>query len=159
MNKIYRRPFDLDPDLGFESPLLVDLHRYWLEKRGDRIMPRRADIDPVDPALRPHLGYLVLTDVVEAARLRFRLIGSALTEAVGRDSTGRYLDELYSPEDYERMIVAFRWVVAHRASLRIRGDLRHEKHWWVDMESLDLPLSSDGRTVDMIMTRSVLRNP
>lgn len=156
MNHIYRQPFNLDPGLIFQSPLLVDLHRYWRQKRPDRAMPRRADIDPLDPGLRPHLGFVVLTDVVEPARFRFRLIGSALTTTVGRDSTGKYLDDVYSPEDYEYMIGAYRWVVAHRAPLRVTGNLRHENRSWIDMESLDLPLSSDGRIVDMIMTRSVL---
>ena len=156
MNHIYQRPFNLDPGLGFQSPLLIDLHRYWLERRGDRAMPQRADIDPIHTAFRPHLGFVVLTDVVEPLRFRFRLIGSTLTTVVGRDSTGRYLDEVYSPADYEYMIVAYRWVVAHQAPLRITGNLRHENRSWIDMESVDLPLSSDGRAVDMIMTRSVL---
>lgn len=157
MNDIYRRPFDLDPSLCFQSPLLVDLHSFWREKSAGRPMPRRADIDPVDPALRPHLGFVVLTDVLEAERFRFRLIGSALTAAVGRDSTGKYLDEVYSPDDYQYMVAAYRWVVAHRAPLRITGNLHHENRSWLDMESIDLPLSSDGCAVDMIMTRSVLR--
>ncbi len=156
MSDMYRRPFDLDPGLGLRSPLLIDLLRYWREKCGGRAMPRRADIDPLDLGLRPHLGFLVLTDVVESARFRFRLIGSTLTAIVGRDSTGKYLDEVYSPADYAYMIVAYRWVVAHRAPLRITGDLRHANRSWIDMESLDMPLSSDGSTVDMIMTRSVL---
>lgn len=156
MNDLFHRPFDLDPGLGFQSPLLADLHRYWLKKRGERAMPRRADIDPLDPELRPHLGFLVLTDVVKPARFRFRLVGSALTEIVGRDSTGKYLDEVYSPANYENMIVAYRWVVANRAPLRVTGDLHHADREWIDMESIDLPLSSDGRSVDIIMTRSVL---
>jgi hypothetical protein len=55
------------------------------------------------------------------------------------------------------MVAAYRWVVAHRAPLRITGNLHHENRSWVDMESIDLPLSSEGCAVDMIMTRSVLR--
>jgi hypothetical protein len=54
------------------------------------------------------------------------------------------------------MIVAYRWVVARCAPLRITGNLRHVNRSWIDMESIDLPLSSDGQTVNMIMTRSVL---
>lgn len=156
MNEMYRRPFELDPGLRLQSPLLVDMLRYWREKCGGRTMASRADIDPVDPALRPHLGFVVLTDV-EATRFRFRLIGSALTAIVGRDATGQYLDEIYSAADYEYMIAAYRWVVAQRKPLRITGNLHHADHSWIDMESIDLPLSSDGRTVDMIMTRSVLK--
>ncbi len=156
MNEMYRGPFELDPGLSFQSPLLVDMLRYWQEKCGGRSMASRADIDPVDPALRPHLGFVVLTDV-EATRFRFRLIGSALTAIVGRDATGQYLDEIYSAADYEYMIAAYRWVVAQRKPLRITGNLHRADRSWIDMESIDLPLSSDGRSVDMIMTRSVLK--
>jgi hypothetical protein len=156
VNDIYQRPFELDPGLSFESPLLAQLHRYWLNRRGERAMPGRSDIDPLDPELRAHLGYIVLTDVVEPARFRFRLVGSTLTDIVGRDSTGKYLDEVYSPTDYEHMIVAFRWVVSNRVPLRITGNLRHAKRAWIDMKSIDLPLSSDGYKVNMILTRSVL---
>jgi hypothetical protein len=156
VNDMYQRPFELDSGLSFENPLLMELHRYWLSRRGERTMPRRSDIDPLHPELRPHLGYIVLTDVVEPARFRFRLIGSTITEIVGRDSTGKYLDEVYSPIDYEHMIVAFRWVVSNRLPLRITGNLRHADRAWIDMESIDLPLSSNGHTVDMILTRSVL---
>jgi len=154
---MYSRPFELDASLGFASPLLVDLLAYWDAKRGQRLMPSRADIDPTDAALRKHIGFIVLVDVIgKPARFRFRLIGSKITEAVGRDSTGRWLDELYSPADYENMIVAYRWLVQHRAPMRIVGDLRHANREWLEMESLDLPLSSDGETVDVILTRSIL---
>lgn len=163
MHDRYQRPFELDPQLNFTSPLLVDLHRYWRDRCGDRAMPGRADIDPLDPALRPHLGFLVLTDVLADGaggpeRFRFRLIGSTMTRIVGRNSTGKFLDELYSPADYAAMIVAYRSVVASRAPLRIIGTLRHANRSWIEMESLDLPLSRDGASVDMILTRSVLAN-
>ncbi|HYM30309.1 MAG TPA: PAS domain-containing protein [Candidatus Cybelea sp.] len=157
MADMYARPLVLDASLTFTSPPLVDLLAYWNEKRLERTMPSRADIDPTDPAMRPHLGFIVLIDVIgRPPRFRFRLIGSKITEEVGRDSTGRWLDELYSPADYENMIVAYRWVVQNRAPMRITGNLRHANRAWLDMESLDLPLSSDGDTVDMILTRSVL---
>jgi hypothetical protein len=68
----------------------------------------RAGIDPLDPQLRPHLGLGVLTDAAGRARFRFRLIGSSPTEIVGSDSTGKYLDEVYSPAGYEYMIVGRR---------------------------------------------------
>lgn len=157
MTGMYSRPFELDASLGFVSPLLVGLLAYWNDKRGTRPMPSRTDIDPTDAALRQHIGFIVLADVIgRPPRFRYRLIGSKITEAVGRDATGRWLDELYAPGDYENMIVAYRWVVQHRAPLRITGDLKHANRQWLDMESLDLPLSSDGEAVDVILTRSVL---
>jgi hypothetical protein len=157
MPNMYSRPLQLDSSLSFQSPLLADLLSHWNAKRGTRAMPARADIDPTDPALRSHLGFILLADVVgEPPRFRFRLIGSKITELVGRDSTGKWFDELYSPADYESVTAAYRWVVQNRAPLRITGNLRHANREWLDMESLDLPLSSDGENVDVILTRSVL---
>jgi hypothetical protein len=157
MGDIYKRPFDLGATLSFDSPLLASLLAYWREKCAGRAMPARADIDPTDRALRPHLGYIVLTDVLRPpVRFRFRLIGSELTRLVGRDSTGRYMDELYAPEDYTNATEAYSWVVRHRAPLRILGDLRHANRDWLKMESLDLPISNDQAEVDMILTRSVI---
>jgi hypothetical protein len=159
MAEMYDRPFELDSTLRFDSPVLSGLLDYWQQKRGARAMPSRAEVDPTDAALRRHLGFIVLTDVFgEPPRFRFRLIGSRVTELVGRDMTGRILDELYRADDYENAIAAYRWVVKHRAPLRIKGNLRHANRDWIDMESLDLPLSSDGISVDIILTRSVFTN-
>jgi hypothetical protein len=90
VSDVYRHPFSLDPELRFESPLLADLHGYWLDERGNRAMPWRTDIDPLDPELRLHLRFAALTDVVDLNRFRFSLIESPLTEIVGRDSTGKH---------------------------------------------------------------------
>jgi hypothetical protein len=54
------------------------------------------------------------------------------------------------------MIAAYHWVVRNCGPLRSVGNLCHAHREWIDMESIDLPLSSDGRKVDMIMTRRVM---
>ena len=148
--------FTLDPSLDVQHPLLAHLLDYWRRKCGDRAMPSRADIDPLD--LREHMGWMILTDVVTPPlRLRFRLIGAEVTRLVGRDSTGKYWDEIYAPEIYDATTAAMRWVVEHGRPLRVLGTLKHAHRAWIDMESLDLPLSSDGETVTMVLTRSIFR--
>lgn len=154
----YPHPFALDPALGFAAPELATLLAYWQEKRGaGRKMPARADIDPADPALRSHIGYLILVDVIgRPPRFRYRLVGSRITAEVGRNATGRWLDELYAPGDYRHMIPPYLWVVQHGAPLRSTGDLGFVERDWLRLEALDLPLSSDGERVDVILTRVVL---
>jgi PAS domain len=63
----------------------LDLYRYWLSKRGTRIMPARGDINPAD--IVPLLPYLM---IVERAgdQFRYRQVGNAIVEAVGYDATG-----------------------------------------------------------------------
>ena len=68
---------------------LARLYRHWDGLCGGRAMPRRPDFDPL--ALPALLGNLILIDVLGRAPLRFRyrLVGSKLTERIGRDMTGR----------------------------------------------------------------------
>jgi hypothetical protein len=64
--------------INVQSFELPDAHlrkalAYWLRKCGERHMPRRADIDPVEmPELLP---YVRLADVVAPGQYRYRLVG------------------------------------------------------------------------------------
>lgn len=61
---------------------LRELLEYWRSKRGSRLMPARADIDPIEiPTLLPIIG---LVDVLDGgARFRFRLLGTEVVDAAG----------------------------------------------------------------------------
>src|ERR1051325_4546970 len=76
-----------------DDPLLRQLYDYWQSKRSGRAMPRRADIDPAEiPKLLPHM---MITEILEGGqRYRYRLSGTAVSEAFGRELTGRYVDEV-----------------------------------------------------------------
>ncbi|MBC8239846.1 MAG: PAS domain-containing protein [Alphaproteobacteria bacterium] len=84
---------NMDTGLRFKDPRLEELHRYWLKKCGNRLMPVRRDIEPLE--LKSHMGRLHFIDVEhDPIRLRYRLIGTVTTETLGRDMTGRYFDEI-----------------------------------------------------------------
>jgi len=51
--------YSFDP-ATIKSALVADLYAYWLKKRGDRLMPRRADIEPAD--IKPLLPSLFHPD-------------------------------------------------------------------------------------------------
>jgi len=79
---------------GIEEERLVRFHAYWLTRAPLRGWPRRADLDPLDiPDL---LADLMLVDVC-GGRHRYRLVGTHVTDALGMDPTGWFMDEL--PED------------------------------------------------------------
>ena len=72
------------PNLELDDHRLRRLLAYWLEKRGDRLFPAKAEIDPVEfPYI---LGYVTLVDVErDRRRYRFRLDGSILVSLSGSD--------------------------------------------------------------------------
>src|SRR3546814_945976 len=79
-----------------ESARIRELFAYWQDKRRGDLLPRRADIDPVEiPRLMP---YVLIADIEHAPfRVRFRLVGTKVVEATGFEFTGKYLDEITLP--------------------------------------------------------------
>jgi hypothetical protein len=145
----------LDPSLTSMPKALADFKAYWDRKRGDRLMPTREDIDPLD--LREHLGWILITEVVgETRRLRYRLVGSEIAKRLGRDSTNKYLDELYPAPDHERFASSLHQVVTSRRPMRMTGEVLLSSRTWLTFEVLDLPLSQNGVDVNMIVTRTII---
>ncbi|MDP6344998.1 MAG: PAS domain-containing protein [Alphaproteobacteria bacterium] len=139
-----------DPELNCRDPKLLEILDYWRRKRGDRAMPARRDIDPLD--LRSQLGNLVLVDVEhQPLRLKYRLIGTKITQAMRRDFTGRYYDEVYPPELLESINDSFRWMFAHRLPLRSHGEAFYPDKNYYEYEALNMPLSEDGETINMVL--------
>jgi len=159
-SELYRvLAFEHDPDLRIEKDVLRDGLAAWEGARGARPMPARADLDPrrLPRRLLPHV---LLVDVEHRPVLRFRwrLIGTHVTTAVGRDSTGRYLDDLYEPEILAAVTEPMRWTVANRRPLRVLGTGQLVGKDYLHSENLQMPLSSDGEGVDMILLVTVFRN-
>jgi hypothetical protein len=135
----------------FTDPRMDQAHRYWREKAAGRPMPRRRDIDPIDiPRLLPDV---MLVDVVEDGRYRYRLIGTGNTQAHGINATGRYLDEVLPGREYKAHVIAlYDECVRQRRGLYSEclflspGGQAAERHTKV----LFLPLSGDGETVNMV---------
>jgi hypothetical protein len=136
--------------VAIEAPLLRRLHDDWLARRRGRLLPARADFDPVD--LKYLMGKLLLVDVMhEPLRFRYRLVGTELVRRAGFDLTGRTLDDYPDPEYREYTRQRYATAVVTRQPLRsiqsrliLDGRLRH-------YEALLLPLGADGETVDMLM--------
>jgi hypothetical protein len=131
------------------SEMLVGLYRYWDGKRAGRSMPSRDDIDPLD--IRDCMPSLIICDVETAPlRFRYRLIGTRLTELVHRDVTGRYMDESLYGDNIEVVKEPFVETYETRAPVVVSGRLI-----WGNIEravaALALPLSNDGKTVNMIL--------
>jgi hypothetical protein len=144
--------------LPISDPRLQRLYGYWSTKKGQRKMPSRADIDVLD--LRYVLGNIMLVDVIEGSppRFRIRLHGSNLSARAGYELTGKMLDEL--PESEFRKQVRERWteVATTGEPRRCDRNLRVFDSRSYHYESIVLPLSADGETVNMELVALIYRD-
>lgn len=136
-----------DP-LTIASPRLGRLYGYWEARRGDRPMPSRADIDPLD--FTWILGNVSLIDVGADGDFRWRLDGTNLTVFFGCDMTGRSILDYPFQGHIASLHGSLLEAVQARAPLRTMRRFSSDAHRW-DYESLFLPLSADGGRVDMLL--------
>ncbi|HTW51624.1 MAG TPA: PAS domain-containing protein [Stellaceae bacterium] len=145
------------PD-SIKHPRLRQLYDYWNGKRGDRRMPARADLDPLD--IRFAIGDVVMADVIDGdpPRFRIRLHGTNLAERTNFDLTGKMLDDMPAPEFRELVTRSFRKVIRsheplHALAERLLDD--RMQHY----EAIILPLSRDGERVDRLMVGMIFEPP
>ena len=135
---------------GIVHPKLQQLYQYWVEKRGERLMPARADLDPID--IRFAIGDVILADVLDETppRFRIRLHGTNLSERTNFDLTGKMLDEMPAPEFRDLSHRSFTKVALTREPLHALADRpldgRTQRY-----EAIILPLSADGERVDRLL--------
>lgn len=131
-----------------EHPIDV-AQAHWERMRGDRAMPARADLDPVDiPRLLP---LTILVDVIEEPLdFRYRLIGTEVDRIVKANYRGVRFSEIPHIEtggplwsDHERV---WRTQQPVRASVEYIGPDRFLRTLGHGL----FPLSCNGRTVTMI---------
>ena len=148
---------DMNPGVPLD-PDIAEIYDYWCEAAPDRRLPGRQHIDPTTLPARL-LPSLWLLDVQrEPFRLRYRLVGTAIVEAMRADPTGKFLDDAHPhvkqrAEFFERYERVVRTGIPSRrrgiAQLWIHADYR-------EIENLILPLASDGTNIDIIMVSTKL---
>ncbi len=131
---------------------IADLYHHWCSIRPSaEILPGRGHLSPIDiPRLLP---WIWLTEVQrEPLRFRYRLIGTIHVDAFGRDTTGRWYDEVHprflGSTAYRQFVaVAERGKVAfYRGPPVYVIDAR-----WKTIEHLILPLAQNGTDVDILL--------
>ena len=137
------------PSLELDDSRLQRLFAYWLEKRGDRPFPAKAEIDPVEFSYI--LGYVTLVDVErDPRRYRFRLDGSILVALSGTDYTGRYLDELPGEQYVAFILETYDRVVDSGEPFRYRKNELLDQQLFSE-ETLILPLGDNPPKVDRLV--------
>ena len=132
---------------------LKQVYAYWQMKRAGRAMPARRDIDPAE--MRSVLPHLMLIDVEPGPRYRYRLFGTAVTDAFGMNPTGKCVDEVMTGGYKAFLLGLYDDLCAEKKpiySTSIYGTKRDTKMW---TQRLMLPLSSDGAAVDKVLACQV----
>jgi hypothetical protein len=146
-------------------PAMRRLFEYWLAKRGARLAPARADIDPVD--IPYALGDLLMLDVEPGADanaggdgplFRYRLTGSHIVQLTGYDLIGGTTAAIPDAANRAYLEAVYRRAVAERAPMLV------EHHRPIQGRPrgyalLVLPLSSDAAAIDILMVHQIYDDP
>lgn len=135
-----------------QSWRVSELAEYWERKRGIRLMPSRADINPAE--IKRLLPNLVISRIErDPLRIRYALVGTYIAESGGLDFTGYYLDEI----DFKGE-VGTDWMELYLEFIRERQPIfgicqfRIEAGFVREYIAAMFPLSSDGVEVDQCLS-------
>jgi len=132
-------------------PGTLAVYRYWDAKRGNRRMPARRDIDPVE--MKPWLSNMQLVDVHHnPRRLIYRLVGELDVNFRGYNPTGRSVEECSIGQSLADTLANYDIVITEKRPLYDWADYVSASGYLRSQEGLLLPLSDDGETVNMVMT-------
>jgi hypothetical protein len=141
---------------------LKNVYDCWIAKRGFRIAPPWSVIK-LEREMAAWLPDIALIDVVgDLPRFRFRFCGTKVAEAYGENVTGKFLDEIdFGRLSLNRDIVGFFTKIVRECcpqAVRIRFTKQQDERY-LDYERIALPLSKDGRSVNMVLCAYAYRRP
>ena len=137
------------PLLALRSPINQVGFDYWKRKRGDRPMPARRDIDPAEiTRILPHVFLLDVRQ--QPLDFRYRLVGTKMDENMLAHYTGVWMSQIAHQRAPSRIWSNCRKVAL--GGLPISGDTPYigKNKAFLTTEDLIMPLSNDGKTVDML---------
>jgi hypothetical protein len=139
------------PSEVYNQATLGPLFRYWDKKRGDRAMPTRREIDPIEmgPKLLPHLMLCELAD--QGSRIRFRLVGTILVKRFGFDPTGQWLGELPKSDYLDYLGKLLRQANAEGAPIYGESNFRWGAKGRLEVRHLLLPLATNEDQPSMVL--------
>ncbi|MDF1793038.1 MAG: PAS domain-containing protein [Thalassobaculaceae bacterium] len=132
------------------APEIGEIVGYWARITPPEGLPGRQHLDPSDiPNLLPHLW---MTDVFrDPWRFRIRLVGTAIVNYAGRDSTGKWCTDQFpnfeQSDGYRDLVqCAGARKPIFRTAKQLAADGPRQS------QRVHLPLATDGREVDIILS-------
>lgn len=137
---------------------LLALYRYWRAKAGDRPMPRRDDLDPIE--MKPWLANLVLVEFMgNAENYRVKLEGTNIEAFYAGRRTGRGIEALTSEAERALMMAQYGPVVDKGMPAFYDAEFINSDGKLSRQIKLLLPLSDDGVTVNMVLAGIYFKPP
>src|SRR5271170_2950473 len=132
------------------DPAQRALYLYWLKRAGDRPLPARADLDPLEMT-KAALKDMGLITVVDGGRdFHYRLVGTNNVARMGIDITGRLASEVYQGEYRDFLLAIYREVVERHSCILSIGEFTITGRSSLSTTRLLMPLSTDGQVIDMV---------
>ena len=132
------------------DPRLAGLLDYWRSKKGQRRMPARRDIDPLE--MKPWLGNLVLIEFFgDIMHFRVRVDGTNIAEMGGRGRTGAGVEALTSEEERRVLYRQYSPVLEEKRPAFYETEYTNSDGRYLRESKLLLPLSEDGEIVNMVL--------
>jgi hypothetical protein len=141
-----------------KDAILGPAFEYWQAKCQGKPMPRRADIDPSQlTRLLPHLQITELLD--GGARVRYRLVGTAIVTAYGEELTGRYFDDVFEGERLRFVESNYRMMFSEKRPIYVGSRYVSRKEVELFCYRIVMPLSEDGTTINQTLTAMSFKYP
>ncbi|MCZ4279939.1 PAS domain-containing protein [Kiloniella laminariae] len=120
------------------------LFDYWKSLPADQGLPLKSALDPLGmpPRVLPYLFLCELTFVPEFS-VYFRLQGTFLSEVLGQNFTGKYLDETTFGKDASRVIGHYYRVATNRVPCVTQERISSGRGVSMIMEVIHLPLADE----------------
>ena len=138
------------PLMALRSPVNQLGYDYWKQKRRGRRMPARRDIDPAEIVnILPHVFLLDVRQ--QPLDFRYRLIGTKMDEHMLARYTGLWMSQIAHQRAPSRIWANCRHVALEGLPLSGNTPYVGKNKAFLTTEDLIMPLSDDGRTVDMLL--------
>ena len=147
------------PEIIQASPKVLQFYEFWRARCKGEALPRKSDMDPVD--MRAFLANIVLTEVsYDPLDFKYRIIGEELISRLG-NQTGKQVREMalinVSSSAYQNYCA----VVETRRPQFLEGEavtaVKKDRPYL--MSRVHCPLSSDGETIDFIISCLTFHGP
>lgn len=139
---------------GGPRPALSDastkaLYDYWNALRNGRALPLRREVDP--SAIRSLLPRIFMLEVVDAHHVIFRIAGTAICAAFGREFRDHNFIDVWNPTSRVDIVELLRRIACDHEAGLVRAEAATLDKSVVDCELLILPLKdANGATTRLI---------